>query len=588
MDEIDESLVPPETNQEEEFRPYFPEKAEDEGVVNKQGLKKKLVKVGEGWEVPDQGDEITVNFTGAVVGGAQFASSGEGKPSVCFVGKDNVLKGCEDGLITMRKGEISIFTVPPALTQGIQSLYPDIPQDATLQFQVELVSWYRVVDVNNDGGVVKKIVHKSELLERPERKDEVTVKYEVKLEDGSLVAKSPEEGVEFLVSDGRLCPALAAAVVTMRKGEQAILRVEPQYAFGNAGRPAQDGLSAVPPNAVIIITLELVAYKLLEYITDDKLVIKKITSCGEAFEKPNTGATAQIRYIGKLSDGTIFDKKGLDGMEPFEFTVDYEQIVEGLDMAVATMKRKEVALVIVGPGYGYGSNGTKTELAVVPAQSTLYYEVEMVGFTKFLFMDHIAVVLLNATLSVYDSVLQCKFPPNTAHCQFFSTQITESWDMNPEQKLEYAAKRKEEGNAYFKAGKYRRASLRYDMAVKYVEFESTFDEEQKKLGKFYKVSCNLNNAACKLKMKDYKEAANLCSKALKLEPTNVKALFRRAQAYMENLDLDLAALDLKKANEIDPSNGDVTQQLQRLQNMQSYYDKKESKLYVNMIEKLKI
>ncbi|KAK9130939.1 hypothetical protein Sjap_011426 [Stephania japonica] len=548
MDAIDESLVPPETNQEEEFRPYFPEKAEDEGVVNKEGLKKKLVTVGEGWEVPDQGDEITVNFSGAVVGGAQFASSGEGKPSVFFVGKDNVLKGCEDGLITMRKGEISIFTVPPALTQGIQNIYPDIPQDATLQFQVELVSWYRIVDVNNDGGVVKKIVHKSELLERPERKDEVTVKYEAKLEDGSILAKSPEEGVEFLVSDGHLCPALAAAVVTMRKGEQVILRVEPQYAFGNAGRPAQDGLSAVPPNAVIIITLELVAYKLLKYITDDKLVIKKITSCGEAFEKPNTGATAQIRYIGKLLDGTIFDKKGHDGMEPFEFTVDYEQIVEGLDMAVATMKRKEVALIIVGPEYGYGNNETKTELDVVPARSTLYYEVEMVGFTK----------------------------------------ITESWDMNPEQKLEYAAKRKEEGNTYFKSGKYRRASLRYDMAVKYVEFESTFDEEQKNLGKFYKVSCNLNNAACKLKIKDYKEAANLCSKVLKLEPSNVKALFRRAQAYMENLDLDLAALDLKKANEIDPSNGDVTQQLQRLQNMQSYYDKKESKLYVNMIEKLKI
>lgn len=35
--------------------------------------------------------------------------------------------------------------------------------------------------------------------------------------------------------------------------------------------------------------------------------------------------------------------------------------------------------------------------------------------------------------------------------------------MEPEEKIEYAGKRKEEGNAYFKAGKYQRASLRYEM-----------------------------------------------------------------------------------------------------------------------------
>lgn len=42
-------------------------------------------------------------------------------------------------------------------------------------------------------------------------------------------------------------------------------------------------------------------------------------------------------------------------------------------------------------------------------------------------------------------------------------QVKESWDMEPEEKIEYAAKRKQEGNAYFKDGKYQRASLRYEM-----------------------------------------------------------------------------------------------------------------------------
>jgi len=41
---------------------------------------------------------------------------------------------------------------------------------------------------------------------------------------------------------------------------------------------------------------------------------------------------------------------------------------------------------------------------------------------------------------------------------------------------------------------------------------------------------------------------------LDVEFNNVKALFRRAQAFMENDDLDLAELDIKKALELEPEN----------------------------------
>lgn len=41
-------------------------------------------------------------------------------------------------------------------------------------------------------------------------------------------------------------------------------------------------------------------------------------------------------------------------------------------------------------------------------------------------------------------------------------QEKESWDMKTEEKIEAAGKKKEEGNALFKAGKYKRASKRYE------------------------------------------------------------------------------------------------------------------------------
>ncbi|TXG60926.1 hypothetical protein EZV62_012289 [Acer yangbiense] len=130
----------------------------------------------------------------------------------------------------------------------------------------------------------------------------------------------------------------------------------------------------------------------------------------------------------------------------------------------------------------------------------------------------------------------------------------ESWDMSTPEKIEAAGKKKEDGNALFKAGKYARAAKRYEKAVKYIEYDSSFGEEEKKQAKALKVACNLNDAACKLKLKEYKQAEKLCTKVLELESRNVKALYRRAQAYIQLADLDLAEFDIKKALEIDPDN----------------------------------
>lgn len=96
--------------------------------------------------------------------------------------------------------------------------------------------------------------------------------------------------------------------------------------------------------------------------------------------------------------------------------------------------------------------------------------------------------------------------------------------------------------------------MRRCQAVKYIEYDSSFSDEEKQLAKVLKINCNLNNAACKLKIKDYKQAEKLCSKVLELDSRNVKAFYQRAQAYVQPVDLDLEELDIKKALEIDTDN----------------------------------
>lgn len=63
--------------------------------------------------------------------------------------------------------------------------------------------------------------------------------------------------------------------------------------FGEKGKPASGGEGAVPPNATLDIELELVSWKTVSNVTDDKKVVKKILKEGDGYERPNEGAVVK-------------------------------------------------------------------------------------------------------------------------------------------------------------------------------------------------------------------------------------------------------------------------------------------------------
>jgi FKBP-type peptidyl-prolyl cis-trans isomerase len=88
------------------------------------------------------------------------------------------------------------------------------------------------------------------------------------------------------------------------------------------------------------------------------------------------GDTLSVHYIGMLQDGTVFDSSEARG--PFSFTVGQGQVIQGWDQGLIGMKEGGKRTLIIPPSMGYGSQ----DLGVIPPNSTLMFEVELLSVTK--------------------------------------------------------------------------------------------------------------------------------------------------------------------------------------------------------------
>ena len=105
------------------------------------GLMYIVVEAGEGAK-PQPGTSIRAHYTGKFLSGRVFDSSVQrGEPFEFEVGMGRVIKGWDEALLDMQKGEKRILVIPSHLGYGERGYPPIIPPRATLVFDVELVDF---------------------------------------------------------------------------------------------------------------------------------------------------------------------------------------------------------------------------------------------------------------------------------------------------------------------------------------------------------------------------------------------------------------------------------------------------------------
>lgn len=423
----------------------------------------------------------------------------------------------------------------------------DIPAPETIQPAIEVV--YPVgeeTEVPQTKGNLFKTVISEGTGPKPPRGAKVTVHYTGTLaSDGSKFDSSRDRGeyFDFTLGQGQVIKGWDQGVATMRKGERANLKCLPEYAYGKNGSPPK-----IPADATLNFDVELIDWTKSEDVSEkkDRTIMKNITTEGTGWERPDyeSHVTCDVKLFAYTGDTEKPEGALLFERADWSITIGETKLPSGLEKALTSMKKGEAASVEVKRSV---VTADEPEFGVAK-DTALWYVIAVKAFDK-----------------------------------------VKTWEFKEMAKADEGVKRKNQGNDYFKAGDWANAERKYRRALEFVEYDSSFNEDEAKAAA---VKCRTavfgNLAQVLINQGKFSDALHFCNKCLETDTMNMKARFRRGKCHLATDDWEEAKKDFGFILEHEPGNADAAAALQETNQKIRAYDQKQKSRFGNMFAKLAV
>ncbi|CAJ0587284.1 unnamed protein product, partial [Mesorhabditis spiculigera] len=317
---------------------------------------------------------------------------------------------------------------------------------------------------------------------------------------------------------------------------------------------------------------------------------KKIIQEGQDTASPLIGSTVHVHYTGRLENGDVFDSSRT--RDPFRFNLGREHVVKGWDIGVATMKKGERCELLIAPKLGYGPSGHPP---IIPPGAILTFEVELIRWESEEFgppMDMVKDELSVAAMQERVDEAECaglllpwlRLPYNVRGSHAMLSSPPKIPDDATLKNIKAAEEAKERGNDFLKQGKLKLALKEYQRIEVLLEHRHAKEAPSEKRDALM-LAAFLNMATIHQMLNEEVETVAACDKALKMDPKNVKALYRKGHAKNSLALYDEAEAIFTDITLIQPNNKDAQLQIRLCKQRSKEFEQSGRRRYKRLFAK---
>lgn len=341
--------------------------------------------------------------------------------------------------------------------------------------------------------------------------------------------------VTYRLGEGSPVKGWDIAVPAMKTNECSIFLIQPPYTEG-----VNETYPGAPVDCPLLFEMKLMSWNREDLSAKkDKGILRKVIEAPASVNSPNFGAYVTVKITGYYKSFQ-FDDRDL------EFHIGEGCLLDipiGIEMALLKFSVGEKSRLYLAPMYAFGSDGKPGKS--IPPDSLIEYEVILSDFKK----------------------------------------AKEIWQMNSDDKWKYSLLANEKGTTMYRVGYFKAALKQFKKVIRFLENEPGVAPEEVERRQCVLLTGYLNAAACYLKLNNSIKAIRVCDKALKIDPSSEKGLFRRGNARLKVHDYDEALQDFKLLLQCHPDNKSAKSKISECQSCISQHKRKEHSLYSNMFKK---